>query len=335
MKFNLDNPWFTKIVAVFFSILLFSFVNYENQSRIRSTNPTDGASITSTEVITNVPIDARIDQEQYFISGLPDSATVRLEGPQAVLTQTTATQNFSIVLPDLEELGPGEHTVELEAEGLSSQLNYSIMPSEATITIEEKSVEEHPLTVEFNESAHLAEGYTAGEYEVSAETIRITGAQSTLEEISDVLIMVMPEESDITDDIEMTLNVLVVNETGDLLNVNTDPDQVDIVIPVEGTQRSIPIVLRETGTPDENYEYELEFAQGDPENILVTGETDIIEEMNNFPIDVDISGVTESTVREVPIPLPEGVTETDPEEIEVIIRVSTQTNNDEEDSDNE
>jgi YbbR domain-containing protein len=335
MKFNLDNPWFTRVIAVFFAVLLFSFVSYENQSRIRSTNPTDGASINTTEVITNVPIDAQFDQDQYFISGMPDSATIRLEGPQAVITQTMATQSFNIVLPNLDELGPGTHTVDLVAEGLSSQLNYSIMPSEATITLEEKSVQEHEISVEFNAAAHLADGYTAGDPILSTDTVQITGAASTLENISDVLVMVMPEESDITDDIEMTLRILVMDSTGELLNVNTDPEQVNVTIPVEGTQRSVPIVLRESGTVDENYEYRLEIAQGEPENVVITGESAIIEEINNFPIEVDVSGVTESTVREVPLILPDGVTEVNPNEIDVVIRVSSAQSNEEEENTNE
>lgn len=330
MKFNMDNPWITRIVAFLFAVLLFSFVSYENQSRIRSTSPTDGASITSTEVVTNVPVEAQVDQDQYFISGLPDSATIRLEGPQAVLTQTLATQTYSIVLPGLDELGVGTHTINLVAEGLSSQLNYSIMPSEATVTIEEKRVEEYDLSVEFNESAYLAEGYTAGEPILSAESVQITGAASTLEEISDVIVMVAPEENSITDDIELTLNVLVMNQAWEPLNVNTNPEQVDVTIPVEGTQRSVPIVLREVGTIDESYEYSLELAQGEPESVTVTGETEVIEELDNFPVEVDLSGVTESTTREIPLRPLEGTTETDPQEVEVIIHVSEQTDNEEE-----
>lgn len=335
MKFNLDNPWFTRIVAVFFAILLFTFVSYENQSRIRSSSPTDGASITSSEVVTNVPIDVNIENDRYFVSGIPEAATIRLEGPQAVLTQTLATQNFTIATPDLNELGPGTHSVELEAEGLSSQLNYSIMPSEIRLTIEEKRVIEHDINVEFNEAAHLANGYRAKEPILSTETVQISGAVNTLEQISDVMVMVMPEESDITEDIELTLNVLVLDSTGDPLNVNIDPQQVEVTIPVEGTQRTLPIALRETGTGEEQYNYQLEVAQGEPENVTVTGETDVIEELNNFPIDIDISGVTESTVRTIPLILPEGVTETDPEEIEVIIRVSSAQDDEPENNGNE
>ncbi|MDZ7834730.1 MAG: CdaR family protein [Alkalibacterium sp.] len=327
---NVENPWISKLMALFFAIVLFAFVTYENSSRNLSTNPTDGASITSSEVITNLPIDINIDRDAYFVSGIPETATIRLEGPQAILTQTLATQNFTIETPDLDELGPGSHTVELEAEGLSNQLDYSVMPAEVALEIEEKRVEDFDVRVEFNESAHLEDGYRAEDPVLSAETVTVSGALSTMEEISDVMIVVMPEGGNITEDIEMTLNVLVLDSTGDPLNVNISPQQIDVTIPVRGTQRTLPIVLEEAGTPNEAYEYALEIAQGEPENVTVTGESDIIEELNNFIIEVDVSGVTESTIRTIPLNLPEGISETVPEELDVLIRVNRVMENEEE-----
>ncbi|GAA0371833.1 CdaR family protein [Alkalibacterium iburiense] len=322
MKWNMDNPWINRLLALVLSILLFSFVTFENQSRIRSTSPTDAASIMSSEVVTNLPIDINVDRELYFVSGVPETATIRLEGPQAVLTQTLATQYFDIVTPDLNLLGPGRHTIPLEAEGLSTQLNYSIMPTEITVEIEEKRVEEHEVRVEFNESTHLADGYTALDPVLSNETVIISGAASTMDLINDVMIIVMPESSEIVDDIEMTLNVLVVDETGDPLNVNISPQQVDVVIPVQGTQRTLPIVLEQVGTPSEEYEYALELAQGEPDSVTLTGETDALEALTNFTVEVDVSGVTESTIRTVPFVLPEGITESDPSDVDVLIRVT-------------
>lgn len=330
MKMNVENPWISKLIALFFAIVLFSFVAYENQSRNLSTNPTDGASITSSEVITNLPIDINIDRDTYFVSGIPETATIRLEGPQAILTQTLATQSFTIETPELDELGAGTHTIELEAEGLSNQLNYSVMPAEIALEIEEKRVEEHEVRVEFNESAHLEDGYRAEAPVLSNEIVTISGALSTMEEINDVMVVVMPEGSNITEDIEMTLNVLVLDSTGDPLNVNISPQQIDVSIPVRGTQRTLPLVLEQSGVPNEDYEYALEIAQGEPENVTITGESDIIEELRNFVIEVDVSGVTESTIRTIPLSLPEGITETDPEELDILIRVSETGSNENE-----
>lgn len=330
---NVDNPWISKLIALFFAIVLFSFVAYENQSRNLSTNPTDGASITSSEVITNLPIDINIDRDTYFVSGIPETATIRLEGPQAILTQTLATQNFTIETPDLEDLGPGSHTIELEVDGLSNQLNYSVMPAEIALEIEEKKVEDYEVRIEFNESAHLGDGYRAEDPVLSNETVTISGALSTMEQISDVMVVVMPEGSNVTENIEMKLNVLVLDETGDPLNVNISPQQIDVMIPVRGTQRTVPIVLEESGVPNEEYEYTLEVAQGEPENVTITGESDIIEELTNFVVEVDVSGVTESTIRTIPLNLPDGINEIKPRELDVLIRVNRAQN--EEDNENE
>ncbi|WP_051258540.1 YbbR-like domain-containing protein [Atopococcus tabaci] len=331
------SPWPSRLLSLLFAVLLFSFVHYENNSRVQSTTPSNGASITSVEVLTDIPIGINIDKDRYFVSGIPETATVRLEGPQAILTQTLATRNFEIVTPDLDDLGPGTHVIRLGAEGISNQLDYSIMPSEFPVVIEEKVTKEFDINVEFD-TAYLEDGYEAGTPQLSQDTVVISGAASTVEQVNQVAVVVVPEEGNITEDIEATLSILVFDASGELLNVNIEPSQVDVYIPVEGTQKSLPVALRQTGTADPNYEYTLELEQGENESVLVTGEQNLLEDMGNFVVEVDVSGVTESTLRTVPLPVPDGITEVMPEELDVVIRVSPkndgEANNDESDETN-
>lgn len=42
-----NNPWFLRIVALVFALLLFSYVNFENNGRISTSNPIDGLSVNS------------------------------------------------------------------------------------------------------------------------------------------------------------------------------------------------------------------------------------------------------------------------------------------------
>lgn len=316
-----QNPWPSRLLSVVFAVLVFSFVHYENNSRIQSTSPSNGASITSVEVLTDIPIGIDINQDQYFVSGIPETATIRLEGPQPILTQTLATRNFDIVTPNLNELGPGTHVVQLKAEGMSNQLDYSIMPSEVSVVIEEKMVSEYDVNVEFD-TAYLEDGYQAELPQLSQDTVVISGAASTIEQIHQVSVVVVPEEGNITEDFEITLPVLVFDSAGELLNVNIEPSQLNVYIPVEGTQKDLPVALRETGAENSELQYTLEIAQGEPESITVTGEQDVLEGMDNFVVEVDVSGITESTLRTIPLTMPDGVTETTPEELDVVIRVS-------------
>ena len=319
-----DNPWPTRIVAICFAILLFTFVKSKNNSQTNTTNPNNGASVTSVEVVTDIPITIDVDSEKYFVSGLPETATIRLEGSQSILTQTLATRNFEITTPDLNNLGPGTHTVELEGKGLSSSLNYSIMPSEVNVVIEEKSVVEHSISVEFNSSS-LADGYIARKPIVSPEKVVISGAKSTIDKISEVSVVVLPDGNDITEDIEMTLPVLVFDKNGELLNVNIDQKQVDVTIPVEGTSKTIPIVLRKIGEENPDYTYELELSEGEKDSATVTGKETLLKSLENLPVEIDVSGVTESTTRKATLTGPSGLKILQPESIEVIIRVKRKT----------
>src|SRR5699024_3410389 len=142
-----SSPWASRLVSLLFAILRFTFVQSKNNTNTRTTSPANGASLTSVEVVTDIPISIDVYRDKYFVSGLPETATLRLEGSQSILTQTLATRNFEITTPDLNTLGPGTHVIELEAKKLSSSLTYSIMPAEVTVRVEEKAVEDHNVSV--------------------------------------------------------------------------------------------------------------------------------------------------------------------------------------------
>jgi len=93
-----------------FAALLFTYVNNENSKQINANNRSGGATVNSTEMITDLPVLVDIDQEKYFVTGIPDSVSILLEGSTAILLNTLTTESFDIVTPDLNELGEGTYT---------------------------------------------------------------------------------------------------------------------------------------------------------------------------------------------------------------------------------
>ena len=144
-----NNPWFMKVVALVFAILLFAYVNSSN-NRGQTTSSVDGLSATTTDTILDVPIVVEIDQDNYYVTGFPETVSVEISGPSSIVLNTKTTKNFDIVATDLDSLGVGTHRIELVAEGLSPQLKYKISPQEVTITIEEKKVETFSVDVDFD-----------------------------------------------------------------------------------------------------------------------------------------------------------------------------------------
>lgn len=322
MKFDKDNNWGTRILSFCIAVLLFFFVSYGKRSGFQSNTQNSGASVVSSEVLTDIPIEVNINTDKYFVTGIPDGATVRLEGPQAILFQTSVTQNFKVTTPNLNELGVGTHEVKLQATGLSNELKYSISPAQITITVEEREEREFPVEVEVSDKLDLAEGYSMGEPEVEEKTVKITGAASTLDKIDTVKAIVESDIQSINQDITIKANLVVLDKDGNPLNVNLSIPQVDVLIPVSETKKSLPIVLRMNGQQP-GYKYKLDLNENESKNISVVGDTDAIKEMSNFPVNVNVANIEETQVVEVAIDdLPEGITEVSRKTVKILVKVT-------------
>lgn len=325
---NLDNIWVKRIFSLFLGIALFLFVNYEDQMRFQSNDPTDGASVRGTEILTNLPIEVNIDTERFFVSGIPDSATLRIDGPQAVLFQTVATQNFTVATPDLNELGEGTYTIDLQVDGLSNDLNYSVSPSTITLTIEEKRVEQYEVGIEINENLDIAEGYEILEPTLTNNLVNLSGAASTMDKIDKVIVEVRSDDEEINSDILILAPVLVLDVEGNPLNVNADPSQIEVLAPIVRTKKEVPIVLREGTGRVTGYSYEISLSNSESDSIVLRGDPEAIESLSNFPITVNFDNMIESTLVTVPVgALPEGIEEVSRDEVEVLIEVTNNNNN--------
>ncbi len=314
-----NNPWFMKVVALAFAILLFTYVNSSN-NRGQTTSSIDGLSAITTDTILDVPIVVEIDQDNYYVTGFPETVSVEISGPSSIVLNTKTTKNFDIVAADLDSLGVGTHTIELVAEGLSPQLEYTISPQEVTITIEEKKVETFSVDVEFNDSL-IADGFEAGTPTINYETVELTGTASTIDQVSEVKVVVNEEEG-ITKDIVQTLPILVSDADGKKLDVVLKPSEVTVNIPVNPTKKEVPIVLNQTGTASTDFNYELGLSNQSDTAVVVQADDEVLKNLSSYPVEIDVTDITKTTTQTIELPLIEGVTTLDPKEIEVTITVT-------------
>ena len=315
-----NSSWFTKLIALAFAILLFTYVNYENNSKLLTTNPLNGVSTSSSKIITNLPIVVDIDQDKYFVSGFPETASIEISGPTNIVSQTIANKAFDITAQNLNELGVGVHTINLVAEGLSSDLNYTITPSEITIEIKEKRVETFKVDVIFDDSK-LATGYVAEEPILNYETVEVSGAASTIEKIDSVQAFV-PSSEEIKTDLKKTVSVDALDVNGNQLDVIINPKEVTVSIRVNINSKPLPLKLIEIGTPETDYEYELGIEDEKNTLISVTGKPEILDNLSSYPLEIDVTGIKETTTKDVNLPLVDGLSSITPEKIAIRITVN-------------
>ncbi|MCA9765675.1 MAG: hypothetical protein KC455_04565 [Carnobacterium sp.] len=314
-----NSPWFIRLVAFAFAILLFTYVNYENNSKVLTTNPLNGVSTSSSKIITNLPIVVDIDQDKYFVSGFPETASIEISGPTNIVSQTTANKAFDIVAQNLDDLGVGTHKINLVAEGLSSDLNYTITPAEITIEIKEKRVETFEVEVIFDESK-LATGYLAEKPVLNYETVEVSGAVSTIEKINSIQ-AVVPLSENTNTDVKKTVSVDALDANGNQLDVVINPKEVTVSIEVNSNSKLLPIKLIKIGTPEIDYEYELGIEDEKNTSISVTGTPEQLANFSSFPLEIDITGLKETVTKEVTLSLAEGLFSVEPKKINIRVTV--------------
>lgn len=318
----LENVWVVRLISLLVSILLFGYVYSENYG-LSTTNRNDAISTLRSETISNLPIQINMDTDRYFISGLPETVMLNISGPESVIVQTLSASDFNIVTEDLDLLGPGRHTVQLRVENLSEELTYQIVPSRVNVQIEEKVTIESSVEVRFDTDA-VNDAYISKEPILNRESVIITGPASTVERIDRIYVRV-PSENEITSTLKDTYVVQVEDEARNKLNVVVEPQEIEVEIPVEPYEKTVPIRLVQTGTPVSGKKYQLSLAR--TENVVLTGNQKLLADVDEVVVEVDVSAIR-STVAVTAAVLPLDLAGTDvvPKQVEVNVTVeNTQT----------
>lgn len=313
----LENKWVVRGLSFLISLLLFAYVYSENYGWSTSTS-NSSISTSKRETISNVPIQVNIDTDAYFISGLPETVVLTMTGPESVLVQTISAADYRIVTEDLDELGPGTHTIQLTAENLSNEIDYSITPSRVNVVIEERVAIESPVEVRFDESL-VDPQYLAGIPELSADTVTLTGPASTIKRVDSVYVTVAAENG-LTNTVNMNTVVQVVDAGGNKLNVSVDPQEISVRIPISLYGKEVPLVIQQIGVPLEGKIYTIE-VDGEA-SVTLTGDKSVLADIDEVILPVSVTGVESNTTQTLTIPVPNDTLTATPTTIKVNIRVS-------------
>jgi YbbR domain-containing protein len=313
----LENKWVVRGLSFLISLLLFTYVYSENYGWSTSTS-NSSISTSKRETISNVPIQVNIDTDEYFISGLPETVVLTLNGPESVLVQTISAADYRIVTENLDELGPGTHTIQLTAENLSNEIDYAITPSRVNVVIEERVAIESPVEVRFDESL-VDPKYLAGVPELSVDTVTLTGPASTISRVDSVYVTVAAENG-LTNTVNMNTVVQVVDASGNKLNVSVDPQEISVRIPISLYGKKVPLVIQQIGVPLEGKVYTID-VDGEA-SVTLTGDKSILADIDEVFLPVSVTGVESNTTQTLTIPVVNDTLTATPTTIKVNIRVS-------------
>ncbi|KOY79470.1 CdaR family protein [Apilactobacillus kunkeei] len=314
-KFN--SPWYLRLLALIFAILLFAYVN---QSKLFGSGNNYGSSEDITQLTSNksanisVPLQLNVNNSKYFVTGYPEKVSVKIVGPTALVTTTVNTQNFK-VYADLSRLGVGTHKVRLYQDGLNNELKYYMNPSYIYVNIQPRKTVEFPVKAEYD-SANIADESSAGKPVLGTNKVKVTGAANEIAKIKRVVAKLsIPQNTKKSVSSSAVLEAL--DSKGRIVNVILTPSTTSVSLPISsGNNKKVPLKLKvENGSSNQNYEL-----TSNTDKVKVFGTKKELESIDNVVAYVDVSGITSKKMVNVELDKNlNNVTGFDPENIKVTV----------------
>lgn len=297
-----QSKWAIRVISLVLALTLYFFVNIESNTK-QNESRVDPGSSTETQVLEEVPLDIKIDAENYVVSGVPEMVSVTLEGKRSSLAPIVRLRNFTVEV-DLTEYEEGEHTVSLEQVGLPENVIAYIEPKEIDISIEKRATKEFLVDVDFVNLDKVPIGYEIGEPELTPGAVTIVSSEANIEQIA--MVKVFIDVRDIKESIRnRELPVAVYDAQGNDLNVRVEPATVTVSVPVERPSKTVPLTIKTKGELAEDMEIG---SMESTTEIEVFGKREFLNNMDEITTkELDMATIEASGTVEVELDFPEGV----------------------------
>ena len=297
------NTWL-KIIALFFAILLWSYV-------ISSTDPTRLRNVKDIAIQAN-------GYEQLEASGLVvrgnfndvfGKATVGVEARVSEMGQLT--NQTVTVTADLTKIkAKGTYDIHLTATTPTGEVA-RIEPSTIQVEVDELISNTVPVSVEYQ--GELAPDLYHEEPELSQKTIQITGARTDVERVSKGVCVM--DLSKVTESVEQSYTVELRDADGNAITDGTFVGELpSIMVNMEvKSQKTVPIDVSASACFEDAGDIadgkQIQAVYSMPSQVTLVGDKAVLEDVTKVTIKkIRLNGISQTTSFDVALSLPSGVT---------------------------
>jgi len=260
-------------------------------------------------------------REDLIAKEFPENVSIGIKGPKDVINNISPHQINGIVnFSEIDQEGLYKLKVKVDAPKRTQIIR--IIPSEIMVELEKVLAKE--MEVEYSLIGTPEKGYSlTGEPQFNPSKVKITGAQSVLESINQVICAI--DISGAKEDLSREITIKAVDVKGnEIKDVKIEPDFVEASISLTHGYPEAQLIVKPKiiGKPAPGY-YISEISSN-PDEIRIFGNYSKISKIEFLEtIAIDISGITKTLSVRVPPALEEGlnIAEGEVELIEVTIQV--------------
>ena len=308
-------------ISLLMALLLFFYVDSQASTVIDS----------AAEVLQNQKVEATYNKEAYVVEGLPETADVTLIGRTVdlYLAKQLSTGKVTVDLSDLKE---GTHKVDLNYDSPINSVTYKLDPSSITVNVYPKVSATKTITVDVINKDKLNSKLSVQSVTIDKEEVIIKGTDddksvhninkvATVKALVDVGAIVDPKAGVNT---LKDVKLVAYDKYGNVVDVEIVPEKVTATVNIESYSGEAKIKIIPTGTVA--FGKAISSISTSVNTIKIYGEEEVVSRYGDsyIPIEVDVTGLSDSKTYTVVVPKPEGIREVSEKTITVKISVGNE-----------
>ena len=273
------------------------------------------------EILYDQPVTAVYNEELYVVEGLPKKVDITLVGEKRhiFLAKQSPSKGVSV---DLTGLSEGNHKVTLKYSQKLKSLDYKLDPSVVTVTLYPKVSETRSLTYDVLHSDDLDSKLSIDSVELDRDDVIIKGAQYKLDKVATVKALV--DVDDIANpkagDIELKNVDLVAYDTkGKVVDVEIVPTSVKAKVKITSPSKEVPVKVVPKGNLATGKA--IKSADTSISKVIVYGSEEAVNSLEYLPVEIDVTGLSESKEYKVTLKRPTGITDISTKTLTVSVSV--------------
>jgi len=271
------------------------------------------------------PLDIEIiglDPTLTIVNEISEQVKLTVRAPSSIFKQLESDRNLINVTLDLSGLDSGVHT-------LKPQVNISLSPAEvvridpSTIFVKLDSIISQQFEVQVNMIGNPAIGFDVEAPELSNETVTISGPESVVNSINQVVAEV--NIVDASEDIQRTVDLVAFDAQGnEVQGLTMNPNSVQVFIPVSqrGGYRTVVVRIVTSGQIASGYRLTNIFSNP-PTVTIFSSDPELVDSIPGFveTTPINLNGADDDMEIRVSLNLPEGINVVGSQNVTVMIGI--------------
>ena len=322
------EKWISKrntmiFVSLLLALLFFFYVDNQASTIIDS----------AAEVLENQTVEATYNKEAYIVEGLPDTADVTLIGRTVDLYLAKQLSTGKVTV-DLSNLKEGTHRVDLNYQNSINSVSYKLNPSSITVNVYEKVSATKPITIDVINKDKLNSTLSVQSVTLDKEEVIIKGTDDpksihNIDNVATVKALVdVGSISDPTSGVNIPDNVKLVayDKYGNVVDVEIVPEKVNATVNIESYSAEAKIKVIPKGIDKLAFGKSISSISTSVNTITIYGDEETVKSYSDtyIPIEVDVTGLSESKTYTVVVPKSDGIREVSEDTITVKITLGNE-----------